>query len=221
MPLPTVVAIDGPVASGKTVVGNEVARRLGYRFIDTGLMYRAITWLALRDQIPLEDETALGRLAQNTTVTIEANGLARVLANGAEVTPHLRLPEVDAAVSMVSQVAGVRRAMVAQQRRMAAEAPVVMVGRDIGTNVLPDAPAKLFLEASAEERGRRRHRDLQASGLTVSYQEVLTNMELRDTIDSQRTEAPLRPAEDAVLVATDGLSEEEVVERVMEVVCDR
>lgn len=221
MPLPTVVAIDGPVASGKTVVGNEVARRLGYRFIDTGLMYRAITWLALRDQIPLEDETALGRLAQNTTVTIEANGLARVLANGAEVTPHLRLPEVDAAVSMVSQVAGVRRAMVAQQRRMAAEAPVVMVGRDIGTNVLPDAPAKLFLEASAEERGRRRHRDLQASGLIVSYQEVLTNMELRDTIDSQRTEAPLRPAEDAVLVATDGLSEEEVVERVMEVVCDR
>ncbi len=221
MPLPTVVAIDGPVASGKTVVGNEVARRLGYRFIDTGLMYRAITWLALRDQIPLEDETALGRLAQNTTVTIEANGLARVLANGAEVTPHLRLPEVDAAVSMVSQVAGVRRAMVAQQRRMAAEAPVVMVGRDIGTNVLPDAPAKLFLEASAEERGRRRHRDLQASGLIVSYQEVLTNMELRDTIDSQRTEAPLRPAEDAVLVATDGLSVEEVVERVMEVVCDR
>ena len=221
MSLPTVVAIDGPVASGKTVVGNEVARRLGYRFIDTGLMYRAITWLALRDQIPLEDETALGRLAQNTTVTIEANGLARVFANGAEVTPHLRLPEVDAAVSMVSQVAGVRRAMVAQQRRMAAEAPVVMVGRDIGTNVLPDAPAKLFLEASAEERGRRRHRELQASGLTVSYQEVLTNMELRDTIDSQRTEAPLRPAEDAVLVPTDGLSVEEVVERVMEVVCAR
>ena len=221
MPLPNVVAIDGPVASGKTVVGNEVARRLGYRFIDTGLMYRAITWLALRGEIPLENEAALAKLAQNTVVTIEADGPARVLANGTEVTPHLRLPEVDATVSAVSRVAGVRRAMVAQQRRMAAEAPVVMVGRDIGTNVLPDAPAKLFLEASAEERGRRRQRDLQASGLDVSYHEVLANLELRDTIDSQRTEAPLRPADDAVLVATDGLSVEQVVEHVMEVVCAR
>ena len=221
MPLPTVVAIDGPVASGKTVVGNEVAHRLGYRFVDTGLMYRAITWLALRERIPLEDEAALGRLAQDTAITIEANGLAQVLANGAEVTPHLRLPEVDAAVSIVSQVAGVRRAMVAQQRRMAAEAPVVMVGRDIGTHVLPDAPAKLFLQASQEERGRRLHQDLKAKGLSVTYQEALTNMELRDTMDSQRAEAPLRPAEDAVLVATDGLSVEEVVQRVMEVVCAR
>ena len=219
MSLPTLIAIDGAVASGKTAVGRELAQRLGYRFVDTGLMYRAITWLALQQQIPLDDEIALERLAQETVITMEANGQTRVRASGNDVTSHLHLPEVEEAVSLVSRVAGVRRALVAQQRVMAEEGPLVMVGRDIGTHVFPDAPAKLFLLASKEERGRRRYRDLQAAGLSTSYEEVLANLELRDTLDSQRTYAPLRPAEDAVQVPTEGLSVDGVVRRVMEVMC--
>ena len=216
MPLPLVIAIDGPVASGKTVVGRALAHRLNYRFIDTGLMYRAITALALERGISPEDEAALGELAEASSVTIEADGPSRVLAGGADVTSRLRLPEVEQAVSYVSRVGRVRRAMVAQQRGMAAEGRVVMVGRDIGTHVLPDAPAKVYLEASREERGRRRHKEIAETGGSTPLQHVLANLELRDTMDSQRAEAPLRVAEDAMRLKTDGMSVDQVVERLLE-----
>ena len=183
-------------------------------------MYRAITALALERGISPEDEVALGELAEASSVIIEANGLTRVLAGGADVTSRLRLPEVEQTVSYVSRVARMRRAMVAQQRGMAAEGRVVMVGRDIGTHVLPDAPAKVYLEASREERGRRRHKEIAETGGSTSLRQVLANLELRDTMDSQRTEAPLRAAEDAMRLETDGMSVDQVVERLLEMMND-
>ncbi len=213
---PSVIAIDGPVASGKTVVGRALARRLGYRFIDTGLMYRAITALALEKGVSPEDEAGLGRLARETVISMEGDGPVRVLAGAVDITSRLHLPKVEQAVSYVSRVAEVRHAMVAQQRRLAAEGRVVMVGRDIGTHVLPDAPAKVFLLASPEERAGRRHREMAAASRPVPLEEVVANLELRDTLDSQRAQAPLRAAEDALQFHTDGLSVEQVVERLLE-----
>ena len=215
MSVSSVIAIDGPVASGKTVVGEVVAKKLGYRFVDTGMMYRAVTWLVLERGAQPEDENAVSEVVAGATVDVVAEGQQRVLINGADVTQHLTAPDVEAAVSFVSRVPAVREAMVAQQRRMAAEGRVVMVGRDIGTNVLTDAPLKVFLSASKEERVRRRHADARAAGFNLTAQDVAENLEQRDTIDSQRELAPLRAAEDAVHLVTDGLSVEQVVDRVL------
>ena len=220
LPHPSVIAIDGPVASGKTVVGRALAQRLGYRFIDTGLMYRAITAIALEKGVSPEEEVGLGKLARETVISMEGNGSTRVMAGAVDMTPRLHLPEVEQAVSYVSRVAEVRQAMVAQQRRLAAEGRTVMVGRDIGTHVLPDAPAKVFLLASPEERAGRRHRELAEASRPVPLEEVMANLELRDTMDSQRAQAPLRAAEDALQLQTDGLSVEQVVERLLQVVGD-
>ena len=220
---PSCIAIDGPVASGKSAVGSRVARRLGYRFIDTGAMYRALTWLALERRLDLHDEAALTRMAEQAQLTIapgppDAPEAARVVVDGADVTGRLRSTEVGEAVSVVSRVAGVRKAMVTLQRQLAEEGSVVMAGRDIGTVVLPDAPLKVYLDASVEERVRRRHDELVASGRQATAGEVRQALALRDAIDSGRDVSPLRAAEDATMIHTDHLSLDQVVEQIMELV---
>ena len=198
--------------------------RLGYLYFDTGVMYRAVTWAALLRGIPIEDEPAVTLLAEQlridvTPPTADDGRQYTVLAGGVDVTWAIRTPEVDANVSPVSAYPGVRRALVAQQRRVAAGGRVAMVGRDIGTVVLPDADLKLYLDASVEERARRRWREVRARGEEADYEGVLVSMRRRDKIDSNREVAPLCVAEDAVVVDTTDLSIEEVlaeVERLVE-----
>lgn len=217
---PRYMAIDGPVAAGKSAVGGEVARRLGYRFIDTGMMYRALTYVALERKLALDDEAALGGLADSGALTVEPGPpdspeASRVFVDDVDVTNQLRTTEVGMAVSLVSRVPTVRRAMVAVQRQLAEEGHVVVVGRDIGTVVLPDAPLKVYLDASPKERARRRHEELHASGAQVTLRQVRDELAHRDAIDSQRDVSPLRPAQDALVIDTDGLSLEDVVERIL------
>lgn len=214
----TVIAVDGPVACGKTTVGRLLAQKLGYRFLDTGVMYRAVTWAALKAGISPEDSQHLVSLAHEHTmeVVFREDGQALVLVNGCDAATHLREERVDQSVSLVSQVPGIREILVAHQRRVAEEGRMVMAGRDIGTVVLPDAPLKVFLTASVTERARRRHLELQASRQVVPYQNVLDEMATRDKLDSGRKVAPLRPALDAHILTTDGLSIEMVLERILE-----
>ena len=213
MTFPSVIAIDGPVASGKTTVGKALASRLGYRFIDTGMMYRACTLLALRAGIDPDDEVELGKLARAISLrfVISPDG-DRLLANDEDITDDLRTPEVQAAVSSVASVSEVRTSMVAQQQRMAEDGEVVMVGRDIGTKVLPDA-AKLYLDASVSERIRRRSAEEQGR---ATIEDVRANIEHRDRIDSEREDSPLRVADDALKVETDDLDINGVTERILE-----
>jgi len=199
-------------------VGSLVARRLGYHLVDTGMMYRAVTWLALERKLDLHDEAALARLAEGIAITLEDG---RLFVDGTDVSDKLRSSEVGEAVSLVSRVPGVRQAMVALQRELAREGGVVMVGRDIGTVVLPDAPLKVYLDASPEERVRRRHQELAAAGHDITVQQVRDELALRDAIDSERATSPLRPAEDAVIIDTDHLSLDEVVGRILELVSCR
>ena len=213
----TPIAVDGPVASGKTAVGRLLSRKLGYRFLDTGIMYRALTWLALECGVDPEDAHGLVEMAKGHELEVVFGGDedARILVDDQDITPNLWRREVDRAVSLVSRVAGVRELLVDHQRRIAAEGAVVMVGRDVGTVVLPDAPLKLFLIASKEERARRRYEELRTAGQGLSYEQVLSDLERRDRLDTQREAGPLRPATDACVMATDDLSLDEVVEQVL------
>jgi cytidylate kinase len=222
---PSTIAIDGPAASGKSTIGELLAQQLGYLYFDTGVMYRAVTWAALDRGIPIADEAAVTALAERLRidVTPPTAGDGRqytVLADGVDVTWAIRTPEVNAEVSPVSAYAGVRRALVAQQRRIAEGGQVVMVGRDIGTVVLPDADLKIYLDASVEERARRRWREEQARGEQSDYETVLASMRRRDEIDSSREVAPLRAAEDAVVLDTTDLSIEEVLAAVKRLIED-
>ena len=215
-----VIAIDGPVASGKTAVGRLLARRLGYRFLDTGAMYRAVTWAAMEAGVDLGNAEVLTDLAQERVmeVVFDDEGEVRVLLDKRDVTPYLRRQEVEEGVSQVAKVPGVRDVLVAHQRRIAQGERLVMAGRDIGTVVLPEAPVKVFLTASVEERARRRYQELQSMGKVMEYRQVLEDTEQRDRLDSERQVAPLRAAEDASVMATDGLSVEQAVERIMALV---
>ena len=217
-PIPPVIAIDGPGASGKSTVGRLVARRLGYGFIDTGGMYRALTWLALLKDMDFDDDGALTRLAEETPLTVLPDGpdhQGQVVAGGRDLSPFLRHPEVDAKVSLLSRVPGVRVIMVANQRAIAEQGGVVMAGRDIGTVVLPDAPLKIYLDASVEERAGRRFREQRDQGLEVSYDQVLDDLRRRDDLDGQRATSPLRPAADAHKIDTDGLTPEEIADAII------
>ena len=212
---PSTIAIDGPAASGKSTIGELLSQRLGYLYFDTGVMYRAVTWAALERSISIEDEAAVTALAEQLRIdvispTLDDGRQYTVLADGVDVTWAIRAPEVDAHVSPVSAYPGVRRALVAQQRRVAAEGLVVMVGRDIGTVVLPDADFKLYLDASVEERARRRWREVRARGEEADYEVVLALMRRRDEIDSHRAASPLCVADDAVVVDTTDQGIEEV-----------
>ena len=218
MTVPDSIAIDGPVAAGKTTVGRALALRLGYAFVDTGLMYRAVAYLALERGVPLTDHTALGALAEGTYLTVVSaidDGLDSVFAEGKDITSQLRTPEVEGIVSAVAAIPGVRSAMVAQQQRMAASGHVVMVGRDIGTNVLPGA-TKVYLQASPGVRTARRLAEAQAKGAAVTADAVRENLELRDRLDSARAANPLRVAGDAIVIDTDGLDVAGVVDRITE-----
>jgi len=211
-----VIAIDGPVAAGKTMVGRQLAQRLGFRYLDTGVMYRAITWLALRHATSLEDDETLGELARNNPIHLLGQDSDLVMVGKLRVGPELREEEIDSNVSQVSQVPAVRRALVSQQRKLASEGKIVMVGRDIGTVVLPDADLKVFISASLEKRARRRWRELLDQGLQADFQRILVETKARDDLDSHRADSPLKPAEDAWLVDTGGLSIDEVVALILQ-----
>jgi len=203
------VAIDGPGSSGKSSVGAAVAAELGYRFCDTGLLYRAITWLALARGIPETDADRLIDLIEEIKLQPDAQGrLIHVAVGGRDVTDEVRGPEVDAQVSLFARVPEVRSALLVEQRRIAAGGGIVMAGRDIGTVVLPDADIKVYLDASVEERARRRtgerglHGDADPDGAGAA--EILAQLRRRDDLDTGRAVAPLRPADDAVVITTDG-----------------
>ncbi|MDE2687382.1 MAG: (d)CMP kinase [Chloroflexota bacterium] len=207
------LAIDGPAASGKSVVGREIARRLGLRFLDTGTMYRAITWEAIRTGVSPDDACELTAMAAHADMRLAASEDGdRLLLDGDDITDMLRLPEVDANVSAVSAVSGVRRALVAQQRSIAADSGIVVCGRDIGTVVLPDAGAKIFLTASVDVRAKRRALE---AGQERDLQRVLDDMRRRDRIDRERDDSPLRPADDATIIRTDSLTVEDVVLQIL------
>jgi cytidylate kinase len=214
---PSTIAIDGPAASGKSTVGGLLAQRLGYLYFDTGAMYRAVTWEALQRGVDTADEEAVTQLARVLQIDIVKPGLDdgrqySVLADGEDVTWQTRRPEVDRYVSPVSAYPEVRRALTKQQRRIGQRGRVVMVGRDIGTVVLPDADLKIYLDASPEVRARRRYLELKGRGEEADYEKILADMKRRDQIDSHREVAPLRAADDAVRIDTDNLDVEEVLE---------
>ena len=216
---PSIIAIDGPAASGKSTIGKRLADSLGYLFFDTGVMYRAVTWLALQRGVDVRDEAVVTRLAEETSIEVapasKSDGRAcDVLIEGRDITWEARGPQIDANVSVVSAYAGVRAALSRQQRRIGQRGKVVMVGRDIGTVVLPEADLKIYLDASAEERARRRYDEILARGGQADYDEILSKVRERDHIDSTRVVAPLRPAEDAVIIDSDRMNAEDVFEKV-------
>jgi cytidylate kinase len=220
MAMPRTIAIDGPAGAGKSTIGALVAERLGYLFLDTGAMYRAVTLAAQRKGIDPDDAARLSLLAKSVRVTIgpptKQDGRAyTVLLDGGDVTWDIRSGDIDRIVSQVARVPGVRDAMVEQQRGLAGTARVVMVGRDIGTVVLPDAEKKVFLTASAGERARRREEELASRGERRPRQELLHEILRRDQLDTERVVSPLKAATDAVVVQTDGLSVKEALERVL------
>lgn len=214
-----IIALDGPAASGKTTVGEKLAKKLGYLLFDTGVMYRAATLMALRRGVPIKDEGAVTALAERLDIDVlpptgSDGRLYTVLADGEDVTHDIRSPQVDAFVSPVSAYPGVRKALTEQQRRIGARGRVVMVGRDIGTVVLPGADLKIYLDASPEERARRRLKDMKARGEETSYEQVLAAVLNRDRIDSGREHAPLRPADEAVVIDSTSLTIDQVVARI-------
>lgn len=213
------IAIDGPAASGKSAVGLALARLMGYRFFDTGAMYRAVTWLALQRNIGVDNAAALARLAGDARVEVrdtpaDAIEPTGVVLDGLDATPHLRDVDVEENVSLVSSVPGVRQALVRVQRDLASAGGVVMAGRDIGAVVLPHADLKIYLDASREVRARRRAGQLRNAGLDADDDAILADLTRRDRIDSNRTASPLTAAPDAVIIKTDDLTVEEVVLRI-------
>ena len=219
MSYPEIVAIDGPAASGKTTIANQLAERWKYLFFDTGVMYRAVTWLALEKQIPIKDEPAVSALAEKIQIDVEPSSKDDgreydVLVDGVDVTWDLRSPKVDAKVSKVSAYPAVRKALTKQQRRIGLRGKVIMVGRDIGTVVLPEADLKIFLDADVDERARRRFNQRVDRGERVEFSKILKKLKKRDRIDSTREIAPLRAASDAVVINTDTLSVAEVLSEI-------
>ena len=217
MGIARIIAIDGPAASGKSTLGHRLARVLGYLYFDTGVMYRAITWLALKQGLDISDEAAITKLAESTPIDVRPPSIPDgraydVIVDKQDITWEIRLPEVDGNVSPVSAYPGVRKALSAQQRRIGKRGNVVMVGRDIGTVVLPKADLKIYLDASVEERARRRYEELRQRGEPAEYEHILQAMRRRDQIDSNRKVAPLRPAKDAYILCSDGLDADQVLE---------
>jgi cytidylate kinase len=215
-----IIAIDGPAASGKTTVAQRLAQQLGYLFFDTGVMYRAVTLAALRGAVAPEDEAAVVALAESITVDVRPASLPDgrlydVVANGDDVTWAIRGEDVDRHVSRVSAYAGVRTAMTRLQREIGLRGDVVMVGRDIGTVVLPEADLKLFLVASVDERAQRRYDEQTERGQPAELQAIRSAMAARDEYDSSRALAPLKPAADAVILDTTELTVEQVLGRVL------
>ena len=214
------ITIDGPAASGKTTIGKMLADELGYLFFDTGVMYRAVTCASIDRDISIDDESEVTSLAEEIVIDIQPPSQddgreSDVLADGVDITWAIRTPEVDANVSQVSAYRGVRNALSRQQRRIGKRGKIVMVGRDIGTVVLPEAEVKIYLDASVEERARRRHAERLQRGEDSSYEAILNAMKQRDLVDSTREVAPLRPADDAIVLDSDHLDADKVLAEIM------
>jgi len=223
MASPSIVAIDGPVASGKSSVGQALAQRLGYLFFDTGLMYRALTYLAVRAGVDVQDAAALTALAESMPIDVvptEAGSAqaCRVLAGDEDIYAHLRDQAIEALVSPVAAVPAVRALLTARMRAVGLRGQVVMVGRDVGTAIVPEADCKIFLTATAEARAMRRFDETEARAEGRSYADILANLRERDRIDSSRATAPLQAAPDAVVVDTTGLDLPAVVAALMRVI---
>lgn len=213
---PRLIAIDGPVAAGKSSTGLLLAQTLGYLFLDTGIMYRAFTWKAINSGIPLEDQDKLSRLAGITRFDFVPNnkgGLSPFI-DGHNASAKLNQPEVAENVAIVAKVAGVRRAMVAVQRMVAQQGGIIVAGRDIGTVVLPQAELKVFLTASVEERASRRYKQSSQKRVNVNYESILADLKKRDEADSTRSISPLKPASDAIIINTEKLTLKQVVDKI-------
>lgn len=224
--MPVIIAIDGPAGAGKSTVTRRVALALNLTYLDTGAMYRAVAWKALRESVSLEDADALAQLAQQLEIRfapLTPDGQQQVYGDGEEVTEAIRTPAVSDATSRIAALAPVRRVVVEHQRRIAREAErgVILEGRDIGTVVFPQAELKVFLTASPEERARRRVAELQARGIPCDFAEVLAGQRERDERDSHRADSPLAAAEDAVLLPTDQLDVGDVVARIVALARER
>ena len=217
-----IIAIDGPSGVGKSTLSKMLAKKLDYTNIDTGAMYRAIALAVQRNGIDLHDRPTLDALMQHINIEFRHNASGdRVLLDGADVTNEIRTPEISQLTPAVAAIAKIRQAMVARQREMGAVGGVVLEGRDIGSVVFPQAEVKLFLTASAAERGRRRYDELQQKGLDVDLQQTIREVEERDLADSQRQHSPLVKAADAVEIDTTGLSIEQVLDSMLCIVESR
>ena len=215
------VAIDGPAGAGKSSVAREVARSLHYLYIDTGAMYRALTFLLLQNGADIDQAEKVGELAETVSITFGiTDDRQRIYLNGEDVTEEIRLPKVSEKVSQVSAISRVRRAMVEKQKEMASGNHVVMDGRDIGTVVLPDAQVKVFLTASPEERARRRFKELEEKGHQVDFQKLVEEIRTRDYMDENRADSPLLAAGDAQVLDTTEMTFPQVVDKIIRMIKD-
>ena len=210
-----IIAIDGPSGAGKGTVARAIADALGYRHVDSGAMYRAVGWKALQDDIPIDDEAALEALAERSRIVVTDS---RIAIDDADVTREIRTPAIDRAAASVARLPSVRSVLVRLQRELGNGGGIVMEGRDIGTVVFPDADVKIYLDASPEERARRRASDPAHAGMPAAVADVAKMMTERDRSDSTRTASPLYAAPDAIVVDTTGKNVEEVVRDVLAVV---
>lgn len=211
-----IITIDGPAGSGKSTTARRVAERLGYSYLDSGALYRAVTWAALQQNLDLQDSEAVARLAEQLDLDLQAveKGL-RILVNGRDVSHEIRMPEVTQAIAPVAANPGVRRALLETQRRFGEQGGVVAEGRDMGTVVFPDADVKFFMVASLQERGKRRQAELAAKGVAVPLEELMNALQQRDDSDSQRTHSPLLRPQEAIDIDTSRLSIDEQVDLVI------
>lgn len=214
-----VIAIDGPAGSGKSTVAKRVAQRLGFLYIDTGAMYRALTLKALRIKADLNDEAKLGSLARETEVELkQSGGSLKVYLDGKDVTDQIRTPEVTNNVKYIARTKAVRECMVAKQRKLGERGGTVMEGRDIGTVVLPDADKKFYIDASFDTRVTRRYEELKEAGTVVTEEEIKKDLKVRDESDLSRAIGPLKKADDAILIDTTDLTIEGVVDKVLSLI---
>lgn len=225
MTFPKKIAIDGTAASGKSTLAEKLATQLGYLYFDTGVMYRAVTFVALEANLDIDDEKVITELAERIQIDVQPPSVADertadVLVDGKDITWQIRSRRVERNVSQVSTYGGVRKAMTAQQRRIGLRGNVVMVGRDIGTVVLPEADLKIYLDAKPDVRAQRRFDEKRLRGEDVTYDEILAGILLRDQIDSNRVIAPLKPAVDAHIIDSSGKGIEEVYEEALALIED-
>ena len=223
MSLPSIIAIDGPSASGKSTLAEKLAAHLGYLYFDTGVMYRAVTLAVIRSQVNVYDKEAVSDLAEKIVIDVHPPSVKDgrkndILLDNEDITWEIVKPEVETDVSLVASYRRVRLEMTDQQRRIGGRGKVVMVGRDIGTVVFPNADLKIYLDASCKERARRRFEERRARGEDVEFDQVLAGMQKRDQIDSTREIAPLRAAKDAVVIQSDGYGVDEIYQKVLQVI---